>query len=354
LEANNNEIQVANHATKEWRRDCMSEHVFGGDWTREKLERVRKYLHAYTTIFHGNERAAYFTTYFVDAFAGTGDRKDSSIPSLSETPLLDIEFDPEFIDLQKGSSRIALEVEPAFDRYLFIEHSKKRVAELEKLKELYLSRASCIGIEQGDANTVLKKWCQQTDWRRFRAVVFLDPYGMQVEWSTIEALARTKAVDLWILFPIGMAVNRLVMNRQPPPENWGKALTRTFGEDAWRQRFYQKTTQLSLFGEEERETKIADFAEIEAYFLERLGSIFEKVASNPLLLCNSKGTPIYLLCFAAGNKTGAPTAVRMAQDILRPQAIAVRESRGNRKLASNSRRTATGGIGSRLTIGYSS
>ncbi len=49
----------------------MDEHVFGGDWTQEKLERVRKYLQAYTTIFHGNERASYFTTYFVDAFAGT-------------------------------------------------------------------------------------------------------------------------------------------------------------------------------------------------------------------------------------------------------------------------------------------
>jgi len=115
-----------------------------------------------------------------------------------------------------------------------------------------------------------------------------------------------------------MAVNRLLMNRQPPPEGWANALTRTFGEDAWRQRFYKKSVQQSLFGEEELETKIADFADIEAYFLERLSSVFESVAQNPLLLCNSRGTPIYLLCFAVGNKTGAPTAVRMAQDILRP------------------------------------
>ena len=108
----------------------MNEHIFGGEWTREKLERVSKYLQAYTTIFHANERARYFTTYFVDAFAGTGDRMDSNIPELSETPLLDVESDPDFIELQKGSSRIALEVEPGFDRYLFIEHSKKRAAEL--------------------------------------------------------------------------------------------------------------------------------------------------------------------------------------------------------------------------------
>lgn len=296
----------------------MSEHVFGGDWTGEKLERVRKYLQAYTKIFHVNERARNFTTYFVDAFAGTGDRKDSNIPGLRETPLLDVESDPEFIRLQKGSSRIALEVEPGFDRYLFIEHSRKRVAELEKLKDLYPNRANGVQIERGDANTVLTTWCQQTDWQRHRAVVFLDPYGMQVNWSTIEAIAATKAIDLWILFPIGQAVNRLLINRKLPPEGWANALTRAFGEDAWRQRFYKPSVQRSLFGEEEHETKVADFADIQAYFLERLGSVFERVAKNPLLLCNSRGTPIYLLCFAAGNEKGAPTAVRMAQDILRP------------------------------------
>ncbi|AMV31700.1 hypothetical protein VN12_06235 [Pirellula sp. SH-Sr6A] len=296
----------------------MSEHIFGGEWTVEKLERVRKYLTAYTTIMRTNVRARYFTTYFVDAFAGTGDRLDSNIAGISETPLLDVESDPDFVELQKGSSRIALEVEPGFDRYLFIEHSKKRIAELEKLKALYPGRASNVLIEHGDANTVLTNWCRQTNWQSHRAVVFLDPYGMQVNWSTIEAIAATKAIDLWILFPIGQAVNRLLVNRKPPPENWANALTRTFGEDAWRHRFYKKSVQPSLFGDEELETKTADFADIEAYFLERLSSVFESVAKNPLLLFNSRGTPIYLLCFAVGNEKGAPTAVRMAQDILRP------------------------------------
>jgi hypothetical protein len=41
------------------------------------------------------------------------------------------------------------------------------------------------------------------------------------------------------------------------------------------------------------------------------------VAESPLSLQNSKGTPIYSLCFAAGNPKGAPTAVKIAQDILR-------------------------------------
>ena len=80
----------------------------------------------------------------------------------------------------------------------------------------------------------------------------------------------------------------------------------------------KKKRQRSLFGDEEHETKIADFASIEAYFLERLEAVFEKVAKKPLLLCNSRGTPIYLLCFAAGNAKGASTAVKIAQEILDP------------------------------------
>lgn len=33
--------------------------------------------------------------------------------------------------------------------------------------------------------------------------MFLDPYGMQVERETIDTIARTKAIDTWLLFPLG-------------------------------------------------------------------------------------------------------------------------------------------------------
>ena len=50
----------------------MSAHEFGGDWTEDKLERVRKYLSAYMLIFERNERARLFFPTYVNAFAGTG------------------------------------------------------------------------------------------------------------------------------------------------------------------------------------------------------------------------------------------------------------------------------------------
>jgi hypothetical protein len=55
----------------------MTPHEFGGDWTTEKLQRVRKYLNAYMKIFDRNERARKLFPIYVDAFAGTGYRSPS-------------------------------------------------------------------------------------------------------------------------------------------------------------------------------------------------------------------------------------------------------------------------------------
>jgi hypothetical protein len=72
-----------------------------------------------------------------------------------------------------------------------------------------------------------------------------------------------------------------------------------------------------LFGEEMVVQKISDFQSIAQYFVQRLQTVFTGVANNPLPLYNSKNNPLYLLCFAAGNPKGAPTAVKIAQDILK-------------------------------------
>ena len=45
-------------------------HRFGGNWTEQKLECVRKYLRAYTTIMCKQP----FHYAYIDAFAGTGYR----------------------------------------------------------------------------------------------------------------------------------------------------------------------------------------------------------------------------------------------------------------------------------------
>ncbi len=287
-------------------------HQFGGAWTEEKLDRLRKYLAAYMAIFKSNPKAMWLKTVYVDAFAGTGYNTHSRDDVYDRLPL----FDKDVEAFQKGSAQIVLEIEPSFDQYLFIELNPQYVQELERLRIKFPQKANKVVVKEEDANSFLQQWCSQTDWRATRAVVFLDPYGMQVEWKTIEAIAQTKAIDLWILFPLAQAVNRLLTRRHAPEGAWANRLTLFFGTEEWKTAFYPQRKQMTLFGLEETTEKEASFTAIGKFFTERLGEIFAQVADNPLPLRNSKNVPIYLLCFAAANPTGAPTAVKIAQHIL--------------------------------------
>lgn len=284
---------------------------FGGDWTAEKLERVRKYLVAYATIM----RAQNFRFAYIDAFAGTGYNTLKSKPEegASLFPELAGEDAAGFLD---GSARIALKVEPRFTKYLFIEKDPKRFAELSKLKDEFPALASDIVLINADSNAYLRDICENRVWERNRAVLFLDPFGMQVTWDTMTAIAKTKAIDLWILFPLGIGVNRLLRRDAQISEAWQRRLDDFFGTRDWRSAFYQTSTEQSLFGMEAETKKIADFDGIARFFVDRLETIFAGVAKNPLALLNSANTPLYLLCFAAGNERGAKTAVKIAQDIL--------------------------------------
>lgn len=288
--------------------------MFGGGWTEEKLDLLTKYLNAYLTIFTKNPQARFFRTVYVDAFAGAGyirrPQKDTTQIDLFDD--LAADDAQEFI---KGSAVRALELNPGFGEYLFIESDPDRFRKLETLREKHPGRK--ISVRNVEANEYLRKWCAETDWKRTRAVIFLDPYGMQVEWSLVEEIAKTKAVDLWLLFPLGAALMRLLQRRQPPPQAWADRVTAILGTDAWREEFYKSRESDTLFGTEEREEREADYEAVAGFFLERLRSVFERVAENPYVLRNSKNCPLYVFCFAAGNPKGAPTAVRIAQDIMR-------------------------------------
>ena len=188
-------------------------HQFGGQWTSRKLAVLAGYLQSYTTALKEKPTAeSQFRKAFIDAFAGSGyrDARRGADTSHKSQGLLfpDLAGD-EPQDLLEGSAKLALQTEPPFDRYIFIDRSPARCVRLEKLKGEFPDRADLIDIQQGDANEKIQDLCEK-DWSSHRAVLFLDPYGMQVEWKSIEAVASTQAIDLWLLFPLGMGVNRLL------------------------------------------------------------------------------------------------------------------------------------------------
>ena len=183
--------------------------LFGGNWTQLKLQILQKYLSAYRKIFQRNRRAQYFQPIYVDAFAGTGTIPRPDIQqSFAEFIPSMLEAEEEF---KKGSATRALEVEPPFHQYLFIEKDNAKCQELSALKVVFPGRN--IEVLNDDANSGLLSWSQKLDLKRQRAIVFIDPFGASLEWPAIEAIARTKAVDLWILFPYS-AINRMLTRDQ--------------------------------------------------------------------------------------------------------------------------------------------
>lgn len=288
----------------------MVKQVFGGNWTEDKLNRVRKYLGAYATIMNKYN----FNYAYIDAFAGTGYRE------IKETEDKETLLFSEFSDIavQKfldGSARIALQVKPRFNKYIFIEKNESKASELNQLKIDFPEFNNDIVIVNEEANKYLKDLCLK-DWKYHRAVLFLDPFGMDVKWNTVELIAQTKAIDLWYLFPI-MGVNRLLKKDGNIEEVNRNKLNEIFGTTDWYETFYQVRGEQNLFGFYSFTEKTVDGKSIGQYFIDRLKTIFEGVAENPLLLYNSCNSPLFLLCFAAANKKGAKTAIKIAQDILR-------------------------------------
>lgn len=290
------------------RKSSGESHRFGGDWTAEKLEIIARYLAEYTKVLKNQP----FKTAYIDAFAGTGyvDQTDDQgsllFPDLAAS-------EPQ--RLIEGSAVRALKTEPSFDRYIFIERNEERCAQLESLRQKYPERAANILIQHGDANMQIRDLCRR-DWKQHRAVLFLDPYGMQVEWPTIEAIASTRAIDLWILFPLGIGVSRLLTRSGDIPAEWRRRLDLLLGTTDWYDEFYRVEHQSNLFGEQERIVTKASTDVIGRYFNDRLKTVFAGVAPQPRVLANSRNCPLYLLCFAVGNPRGVGPALRIAGHLL--------------------------------------
>jgi three-Cys-motif partner protein len=273
-----------------------------GPWAKEKLDALSRYLNFYTTVLTKQGHWLHGTI-FVDAFAGPGLSRVRTKENIATGPGLfgpDRETDIAQVEFLKGSPRIALDIANPFTRYIFIDRDPERIAELTNLKIEYSGNRN-IAVQEDDANTALEAWLKSgIDWQHHRAVVFLDPFGMQVPWSTIELLATTKAIEAIINFPLGMAIQRLLTKSGDIPSGWQMSLDTFFGSPEWRHLVYQERS--SLFGP--HVTKVTDSGrKLLEWYRSRLRTTFGYV-STARLIKNTRGNPLYYLIWAGPHKKG--------------------------------------------------
>lgn len=259
----------------------MTNVQFGGDWTELKLGIVREYADLYTKAL----RDTFSQLMYIDAFAGAGTRR--------------------------GSVQLALQCNPGFNEFVFIDRKRSHCDALERLKDEYPEKSSMISVYHADANEKLREICRETEWRgKRRGLAFLDPYGMQVDLNTLVAISQTQGIDLWLLFPSGIGVNRLLLRSGKIPPNWEAVLDRIFGDWPWRDAFYAPSPQPDLF-EGQIFVKEANVATIEREYMDLLRTIFPKVHNRTMRLRNRTNSVMYSLIFCCSNPNPAASGLAL-------------------------------------------
>ncbi len=204
---------------------------FGGNWTNNKIEILVEYAKAYLTIM--NKHRTFKTLYF-DGFAGSGFIvKDNKID----------------VNVTVGAARRIVEIdEPRpFDVYYFVEKELKNFKLLEQnTKQAFPKKTIYAVCEDCNKKLVdLATFLRNPKNKSFRTLAYIDPCGMQLEWRSIENL-RALPVDIWVLVPTGMGVNRLLEINGDISDSWSERLERFLGltREEIRKYFYRESETL--------------------------------------------------------------------------------------------------------------
>jgi three-Cys-motif partner protein len=286
-------------------------HLFGGSHTDDKTARVGDYLPAFNIAL----KKQGFRRVYIEGCAGSGERTQTW-PAM---PLLDGEAAALQAVSVPGSARLAIQATPPFDRYYFIEKDENHCAALQHVAADFPDRS--IECHCADANVLIQRICRETQWRGrvgIRGVAFLDPYGMQIGWETVEAIARTRAIDCWYFFPL-MGLYRQAANSAPDiNERKQERLNWVLGTSEWRRAWYSTPHgPFDLFGDPAEAIRIADVDAIERFVKTRLESVFKGGVLEPLRYRGARGHPVGSLFFAISNPHAALLASRIASSVLR-------------------------------------
>jgi three-Cys-motif partner protein len=284
----------------------MAQRPFGNQGTRTKLKTIFDYANFYTTALKDQP----FRLHYLDAFAGTG-----AIPLKEEAPLLTGIMDTS--EVLEGSARRILSINHPFDRYVFSDIKRTNADELELLRKEFPRLASRIEVMKGNANDVVHDFCVRLG-ANDRALVFLDPFGNQVDWSTLVKIAETGKVDLWYLFPAWLGVVRQVRNSGEILRDAEASIDAMFGPHNWRAKAVapEENMQGDMFEVNSRpDRKIATADSITRFMIECMSGIFRGGVSEKWLPLGRDGRHFYSLLFACSNPH--PKARGLAQRVAR-------------------------------------
>jgi three-Cys-motif partner protein len=249
-----------------------------GEWSELKIRLISGYAGAYSRII-----AKYrFKSIYIDGFAGPGlhiSKKSGTF--ISGTPLK------------------ILEIMPRFSEYHFVDMNPEKLRELCK----QVGDRPDVHVHAGDCNEILlRDILPGMRYNTFRkGLLFLDPYGMHLDWQVLETAGKLRTIDLVLNFPIA-DMNRNALWRDPTKVKAAasKRMTRFWGDESWREAAY--AVERGLF--DDALVKLDNDAVVEA-FRDRLSRVAGfPFVSKALPMRIPEGAIVYYLIGASPKKVG--------------------------------------------------
>lgn len=242
-----------------------------GPWTSTKLEHLSAYLRAFAKA---TQRAR--GRHYIDAMAGCGELviKRSGMRI-------------------RGSAWLPLETDPPFTTVHLVEQQAIYAQHLRDTLHTYPN----VYVYEGDCNLVIPNQVLPNLSRVDPTLAFIDPTGIQPNFSLMEALAshrhgyRGEKIELLILFAFDMFINRWMNN----PRDWAR-LDAFFGSTEW-----HRVARESEDANEVIEVRRQRFAQYYAALLrQKLGYKY----AEPLGLLRRRNKPLYQMVFATDHEVG--------------------------------------------------
>ena len=245
-----------------------------GPWVEQKY----RYFGMYAEMFSTGMKNSWDRRIYLDLFSGSG---RSQIRSTNTFVL--------------GSPLLAMSLPDPFDLYVFSDEDRSNIDALRK-RATESTRASTARYVVGDINTKVQEVIGHIDAERQSSTLsfcFLDPYKLNIHFSTVRTLAEGRPIDFLILLALYVDANR---NMKTYVQEEKQQIDRFLGDRDWRATWKQT--------EQSGETIVAFLARAYSQRMAGLGYLPMTLADMVKIRSNSKNLPLYYLAFYSRNQTG--------------------------------------------------
>ena len=259
-----------------------------GEWVKEKLFYVQRYIDAFETAMRNK---SWRRRVYIDLFSGSG---KCVIRGANEYVL--------------GSPLLALTTQYPFTDYYFDDLEQENIDTLRKRSSNAIISQNHIHYLTGNANQKVQgvvSDIEQFDKVFIKGVgscpnlAFLDPEGLELEWSTVEALGKMRTMDLIIHY----SQNGLTRNLEKCYSLAEETIVdRFFGDYQWREVYKDALSRKETIGVHRA---LIDYYKSK---LSDLGYVVindqQQTVREPLIRNTERNAPLYRLIFASKHPLG--------------------------------------------------